>query len=248
MTVYLIAEPTLDHIALDAYLNEIGAGTWASNASTDACTLVEIAGKVCYRSFQPGLNPNVTKVREDSSDYLRNILASGHGSVLEHANFTFIFTGVSRCLTHELVRHRAGCAYSQESLRYVRLTELPMDLPTDLPGELTDSAQAVTDAVNSFLQESNECLESATGFTEKKKITSAVRNFLPMGTKTTVCMTANARALRHIIELRTGVGADREIRELFDQVADLVTQRFPELFEDLERSDDGTWASPHRKV
>ena len=81
------------------------------------------------RPWAPGLNANVSKVREDSAEYLRNILKSGHGSVLEHANFTFLFHNVSRVFTHELVRHRAGAAYSQESMRFVRLTDIPFWFP-----------------------------------------------------------------------------------------------------------------------
>src|SRR5204863_8430366 len=80
--------------------------------STDGELLAEVAGRVCYMSQH---NPAERSTRE----YLDNIKKQGHGSVLEHANYTLLLEGVSRSLTHELVRHRAGFAYSQLSQRYV---------------------------------------------------------------------------------------------------------------------------------
>lgn len=89
----------------------------------DASLLVALAGKRCYNSFEVGHNPNVTKIREDWCVYLDNVLASGHGSVLEHAVGTFAFEGVSRVFTAELNRHRAGCAISEASMRYIRFED-----------------------------------------------------------------------------------------------------------------------------
>jgi thymidylate synthase (FAD) len=130
--VFLLARPTLDAAGLAAYLQAVGAPGWTTDAPSAAEQLIEVAGRACYRSFEPGLNPNVTKIREGSQAYLENILTVKHGSVLEHANWTFAFFQVSRVLTHELVRHRAGTAISQESLRFVRLTNIPMWLPPEI--------------------------------------------------------------------------------------------------------------------
>ena len=93
---------------------------------------MEFGGRACYRSWEPGLNPNVTRVRTDQKEYFANILRSAHGSVLEHANWSFALRNVSRVFTHELVRHRAGSAFSQESLRYVRLTDIGFRVPPAL--------------------------------------------------------------------------------------------------------------------
>lgn len=134
-TVYLISRPSIDIAAMEAYLLDVGGMEWANrviygqNDASDAEILLEFAGRACYRSWAPGLNVNVTKVREDSEEYLGNVIRSGHGSVLEHANFTFAIRNVSRVFTHELVRHRVGLAISQESLRYVRLTDLGFRVP-----------------------------------------------------------------------------------------------------------------------
>ena len=102
------------------------------SAPNQAELLVEFGGRSCYRSWEPGLNPNVRKIRTDQREYFANILRSGHGSVLEHANYSFALRNVSRVFTHELVRHRAGSAFSQESLRYVRLTDIGFRVPPAL--------------------------------------------------------------------------------------------------------------------
>ena len=79
-----------------AYLESIGGGSWLERTQgaggSDAELLIEFAGRLCYRSWEPGLNPNVRKIRTDRGEYFGNLLASGHGSVLEHANFTLSST------------------------------------------------------------------------------------------------------------------------------------------------------------
>ncbi len=104
-----------------------------SPAHSDAEALVALAGKRCYNSFVANkLNPNVTKIREDLGPYIANILKSGHGSVLEHATFTFAIEGCTRVFTPEMNRHRAGVAISEGSLRYIRMDEIAWWLPTSL--------------------------------------------------------------------------------------------------------------------
>jgi len=130
--VFLVARPKVDYGAMAAYLREVGGERWLERidrGQLEAQDLAEFAGKICYRSWEPGLNPNVRKVRDDQDAYLQNILRQQHGSVLEHASFTFVLHNVSRVFSHEIVRHRPGTAVSQESLRYVRLDELPFWFP-----------------------------------------------------------------------------------------------------------------------
>jgi thymidylate synthase (FAD) len=108
--LYLASQP-VGHPDLYKFLDELGAG-WRSDCTTTGDELPEVAGRLCYMSFdnpRPGGN----------AAYIRHIKQVGHGSVLEHSNFGIIFTGVSRSFTHELVRHRVGTAYSQLSQRYV---------------------------------------------------------------------------------------------------------------------------------
>src|SRR3989344_9633192 len=128
--VFIVGKTEIDEVGLQAYLDHIGVPEWSSNAPTGAEKLCEVYGRLCYRSFKPGLNANVTKVREDNRDYLQHVAQVRHGSVVEHPVVNFIFADVSRVFTHELVRHRVGTAMSQESLRFVRLEELSFWAPT----------------------------------------------------------------------------------------------------------------------
>ncbi len=98
--VFLVAQPAIDYDQLAAYLREVGGEQWLERLdrgdlpdgekASDAENLAEFAGKMCYRAWEPGLNPNVRRVRNDHEAYLQNILKQQHGSVLEHASFTFV--------------------------------------------------------------------------------------------------------------------------------------------------------------
>lgn len=131
--VYLLAATTMN-VDLGGkgyydFLKEIGAEDWDTDAANDASELLEVAGRFCYKSFGTGLNPNVTKVREGNEAYLANVAKSKHGSVYEHASVTFALVDVSPVVTHELVRHRAGTAFSQVSMRFVRLDKIGVYYP-----------------------------------------------------------------------------------------------------------------------
>jgi thymidylate synthase (FAD) len=105
--IFLVARPKVDYDAMAAYLHEVGGERWLERLDrdqlgNDAQDLAEFAGKMCYRSWEPGLNPNVRKVRDDQAEYLQNILKQAHGSVLEHVSFTFVLHNVSRVFTMKL--------------------------------------------------------------------------------------------------------------------------------------------------
>ncbi len=104
--VLLVARPQLDYEAVKEYLREVGGDAWLErldrgDLDNDAQNLAEFAGRLCYRSWDPGLNPNVTRIRTDQGKYLENILASAHGSVLEHVNFTFVLHNISRVCCYD---------------------------------------------------------------------------------------------------------------------------------------------------
>src|SRR2546426_5807383 len=130
--VIKIAETRVDTRAIRSVTEQYGkvAVEWFRSHprkwTSDSEELIEIAGRVCYRSFGVGLNPNITQIRSKSRDYFRNVIQKGDGSILEHASITFALMWVSRVLTHELVRHRVGTAFSQESLRFVRAKSIPV--------------------------------------------------------------------------------------------------------------------------
>jgi thymidylate synthase (FAD) len=250
--VHLISRPVVDTAAVRAYLESVGGDSWLERAEesdgADAELLIEFAGRLCYRSWEPGLNANVRKIRTDRHDYFANLLASGHGSVLEHANFTFVFHNVSRVFTHELVRHRAGSAFSQESLRYVRLVDIGLRVPPALEPVHGQVVQLVERLEEFQRSAAEELLDDELPFDRKKEITSAMRRLAPIGLSTDIVWTANVRTLRHVIAQRTEAGAEEEMRLVFDRVAALAVAEMPALFQDFSRQADGSWLPEHRKV
>ncbi len=237
-TVFLVGETKVIDEGMQAYLEHLGVPEWQSDAPTDPEKLIEVMGRLCYRSFEPGLNLNVTKVRRENKEYLANILKVGHGSVIEHSVFNFIFADVSRVFTHELVRHRAGTAMSQESLRFVRLDNLGFWVPTVIK-ETPEAMEIMVKTVEQLEKLQRQLAEitnidNAETFHKKKVLTSAFRRIAPDGLATTIGWSANARAVRHVIEMRTDPGAEEEIRLVFGAVAKIMIERYPNLFGDYE--------------
>ncbi|MBU0959849.1 MAG: FAD-dependent thymidylate synthase, partial [Nanoarchaeota archaeon] len=116
--VFLIGETRIRYDELAAYLEHIGVPDWDSpSANSDAEQLAEVYGRICYKSFDVSLNPNLTRIHTGNEAFLQNIIKQRHGSVLESIQTNWVFADVSRVLCMELIRHRAGCAISQESLR-----------------------------------------------------------------------------------------------------------------------------------
>jgi thymidylate synthase (FAD) len=254
--VFLVARPSVNVDGMRAYLESVGGVSWlemreqAREQLNDGELLAEFGGRMCYRSWEPGLNPNVTRIRTDQKEYFANVLRSAHGSVLEHANFSFAFRNVSRVFTHELIRHRAGSAFSQESLRYVRLTDIGFRVPPALE-PLRDQVISLVEQLEEFQLSAAEQLEIDNGempFHVKKEITSALRRLAPTGLSTDILWTANVRTLRHVIEMRTDPGAEEELRSVFNLVAEIMKSEAPSLFQDFAQSDDGSWVPEWRKV
>lgn len=240
--IYLLATTKLQPGWGD-FLEKFNITKWVSPGNSDGDLLVETAGRLCYRSWEPYdptksdvLNQNVTRTRYGNKAYIGNLIESGHGSVLEHVNFTFLLHGISRVLTHELVRHRAGCSYSQESLRYCRLDRLEIVIPE---GELDSllAKEIIDHTVNtirfSVAKLNKLLLDNAPDFATKKRITSLIRRIAPIGIRTSIIFTANARALRHIIQQRTTEHAEVEIRRVFKEILEICKKETPNLFQDL---------------
>ncbi|MDP3975029.1 MAG: FAD-dependent thymidylate synthase [Candidatus Jorgensenbacteria bacterium] len=237
--VFLIGETRVIEDGLQAYLNHLGIPDWVSDAPTDAERIVEVMGRLCYRSFKPGLNRNITKIREHNDEYVGNILSVKHGSVIEHPVFNFIFADVSRVFTHELVRHRAGVAISQESLRFVRLDDLGQWLPTviredETAMEIFTKTFEHLEGLQKKLADHFQLDAEGKPFALKKIITSAMRRIAPIGLATTIGWSANTRALRWVLEMRTHESAEEEIRVVFGMVGEIVCMRYPNLFGDFE--------------
>ena len=202
--------------------------------STDGERLAEFAGRLCYMSQRNPANRN-------TRDYLENIKKQGHGSVLEHANYSLLVEGVSRSLTHELVRHRAGFAYSQLSQRYVDESQAAFVIP---PAMLGDEAlvaawkQQVEGAQQSYIALVDSLMERYKWVDDKihrrKMAREAARGVLPNSTETKIVVTGNVRAWRTMLELRSGEGAEFEIRRMAIAVLHVLQQEAPSFFSDFE--------------
>lgn len=260
--IFLIGKTQLDVEELNAYLTSIGIteDDWFPDPRVSGAeNLIEAGGRMCYRSWAPwdpakpeGTNPNVTKVREGNNKYLANVIKSGHGSVVEHANVTIIFKDISRVVSHELVRHRVGTAFSQESLRYVRLNDLRFWLPQSVlqhPGavELFEETVSLLEQVQGRLAQLFD-IDSIKNFAVKKALTSMFRRLAPIGLATTIMVTANLRAWRHMIQMRTSTAAEEEIRLVFDKVARRLKETYPHAFYDMTCNDAGEWVFEHPKI
>lgn len=248
--VFLVAKTS--DLDLTNYMKAIGSPDWSEDENVSAAeNLVEAAGRMCYRSWEPfntskpdATNPNVTRTRKGNNAYMTHLLESGHHSVLEHASMTFVLHNVSRVVTHELVRHRAGMAYSQESLRYVRLTDIKAMIPDCFVNdpealELFISTIEHLEFVQSRLADIFKKDLSGSDFNRKKELTSAFRRLAPLGLATAITFTANIRALRHVIALRTSLGAEAEIRLVFRRVAEIALSEYPNFFSDMSIDANG---------
>lgn len=253
--VELIARPSIDLEALERYLKTVGGESWLQMRKDDeeginpGQLVIEAAGRACYRSWEEGLNPNVKRIRRDQDQYFTNLKRSGHGSVLEHANYTFILYNVSRVATHEIVRHRAGSAFSQESLRFVRLDDIPFRIPEVLE-PLRPQIVSILETLDEFQISAAEHFEldkEGIPFHHKKEITSALRRLAPEGLTTVILWTSNIRTIRHVIEMRTDPGAEEEMRIIFDKVGRIMQQEAPLLFNDYKVV-DGAWTTEFKKV
>lgn len=202
--------------------------------STDGERLAEFAGRLCYMSQR---NPASRTTRE----YLENIKKQGHGSVLEHANYSLLFEGVSRSLTHELVRHRAGFAYSQLSQRYVDESDAAFVIPPAIIGDdalvatwkaQIESAQATYIALVEKLMDRYKWVDDKVH--RRKMAREAARGVLPNSTETKIVVTANARAWRTMLELRSSEGAEFEIRRMAITALRILQQEAAAFFSDFE--------------
>jgi thymidylate synthase (FAD) len=255
--IFLIARPSIDIEGMRGYLRDVGGESWLERRVQEAGgepnggeLIVEFGGRACYRSWEPGLNPNVTKVRTDQREYFANILRSAHGSVMEHANYSFAIRNCSRVFTHELVRHRAGSAFSQESLRYVRLSDIGFRVPPALE-PVREQVLAIVEQLEEFQVSAAAELgidEEGVPFHVKKEVTSALRRLAPIGLSTDIVWTANVRTLRHVIEMRTAPGAEEELRIVFDTIAQMMQAEAPGLFQDFAKDGEGSWVPEYRKV
>ncbi len=233
--VYVIGRQTVVDEELARFLQDEGL-IFTTDTRVAAEMLAEIAGRTCYMSFGKG--------RKSNLEYVENILSSKHGSVLEHAVWCLLITGVSRALTHELVRHRAGFGYSQLSQRYVDESDARYVVPPLF--QENEELRAKWQQTIEFIRKAYlELAEATTQYVQQKYpamaprdrrkwARQAARSILPNACETKIFVSGNSRSWRHFLELRGSPHADTEIRLLAVEVCKLLKQESPNLFHDVE--------------
>lgn len=262
-SVYMVGKSSVNpdewyRFAKDNGVSPIMGDGGEASLRSEAEWLSECGGRLCYWSFdQPRPGGNAA--------YLDRIKEQKHGSVIEHASYNFIFTGVSRSLTHELVRHRAGWAYSQLSQRYVDESDCAFVKPVAIPHDeneyiyrrwLTFCLESLSEYKNMIghmqwemsnikpdaVMEKYMIPPDASKTDIRKYLRQTARSVLPNCTETKIMATANCRAIRHFLEQRGGLGAEPEIRRLAGYVLDIVKADSPSIFGDYQTNElpDGT--------
>ena len=262
----LVAKPQVNLAGLRTFLKGFDESLNFTSYLDDTTTLepgaqlCKTAGQACYASFGPKRTKN-----DNAQRYFNNIIDSGHGSVLEHANYSFLLYGISRSLTHELVRHRAGFGYSQLSQRYVsgrvlRFVERPEFQSNDklhqkFINRIDEAYEDYHELADDMLKEqkTGSGILSAEYKTDlRKKVNQSARSLLPNETETLMIITGNVRAWRHFIEMRASDHSELEIRALAVRVFLCLRLSEPILFSDYELKglSDGTYSvtTSHSKV
>jgi thymidylate synthase (FAD) len=222
---------------------------WSTDAEGGQA-LAEFAGRACYQSWS---KPNPATAT--NAGYLRHILEVGHLSVLEHGSVTFYLTGMSRSLTHELIRHR-HFSYSQLSQRYVPERNAAMVEPDviahdpELHKKFVEATEASVRAYTELLEILERQFADVENATlRRKQARQAARAVLPNATETRIVVTGNYRAWRHFIAMRASENADIEIRALAVECLRQLQRVAPSVFDDFTISalPDGTEiaASPY---
>lgn len=161
---------------------------------------------------------------EEAREIIRRVLGYGHESVIEHACFTFFVEGISRSLTHQLVRHRIA-SYTQQSMRYVDLTKSKKYFIR--PKSISDDEELV----RLFTEVMTKCKSVYDVFRKRGIPPEDSRFVLPIATQTKIAITMNARELRHFFAMRCCLRAQWEIRQLANRMLRICKDVAPSLFE-----------------
>ncbi len=250
MKLYVVSRPSLDFEAVERFLRDHSTDWRRTADSSSGDQLVELAGRLCYFSF------GALQSRRTNREYIANLVSRGHESVLEHAVWSFILTGVSRAFTHQLVRHRVGVSFSQLSQQYYDEANAEFVPPPELEDHPTLQAiwrtavQGSLDAYGEIVQglelEQTNLLSDSASRTANTEITrairSAARSVLPNATETKIFVTINGRALRHFLNVRGSIVGDLEMRLVSSMLLNAVLNDAPALFGDFyqETLADGT--------
>jgi thymidylate synthase (FAD) len=186
---------------------------------TDAEDIIYKAFRQCYSSQFVDDMPN--KTVSEKQQFIKNVLETGHTSPIEHVSFTFAIEGISRALSHQLVRHRIA-SYSQQSQRYVKENIFDYITPPSIQKNkyALEKYQEFMTYANQFYHELCECVKA-----------EDARFVLPNAAETKIVVTMNCRSLFNFFELRCCERAQWEIKNLADRMLSLVKNELPVIFE-----------------
>ncbi len=237
LSIKCISHPSFEQDVFTEFLTENGL-TWVQRGvATDAEHLVEASGRLCYMSFG-----ELNQSPKNSVEYIMNLIDQGHESVLEHLNWTFLITGVSRAFTHQLVRHRAGFSYSQLSQQYHDESDAKFVVPIEVKNNpaLFDAWEKHIETCLEFYRsslldiKSNQKMDNYSKKESMRALRSASRSILPNATETKIIVTANARAIRHFLKMRGSLDGDYEMRMVSEKIYGIVSNDAPALFQDFK--------------
>lgn len=241
LSIKCLSHPSFQEDVFHDFLNENELSWVRKGVGTNAEYLAEAAGRLCYMSFG-----KERQSPRDTEQYISNIINQGHESVLEHLNWTFLITGVSRAFTHQLVRHRAGFSYSQLSQQYHDESDAEFVIPIEVKNDTTLYSawcQHIEESL-SFYKKSLKTIENSDQYKNKKEklraLRSASRSILPNATETKIIVTANARAIRHFFKMRGAIEGDYEMRKVSEKIFDIVKIDAPSIFQDFKKIDGDT--------
>ena len=208
---------------------------WTGPGVTDGQELIEFAGRLCYESFNLPSEKTAT-----NSGYIQNIISLGHESVLEHVSVTFYVEGVSRNLSHELIRHR-HLSFSELSQRYVDQNDANFVVPPGAGGPWAGTLCPLTEyddieEQNHPLNAYNAMVKQVEGTNKEKR--QAARYYLPAGMETKFVVSGNLRAWRDVLKKRLSVHADAEMQIFADAVHNRLLLEYPDVFDDIEYQGD----------
>jgi thymidylate synthase (FAD) len=239
VTVYLLARPQFGEgyrKFLEDFLPEEERQWREVEGPTAAERLVEFAGRICYMSFGLGQAPGT------NGEYIRKLIRNEHESVLEHASWTVLISGVSRAFTHQLVRHRVGFAFSQLSQQYHDESNVRFVRPAGIDqtpevAQIWDQAMRHSQAAYRKIHAELSALTAQPLFGSRREairaIRSAARSVLPNASETVIAATINARALRQFLKVRGGIVGDQEMRCVAAALLEAIRPEGPALFHDF---------------
>lgn len=204
-----------------------------AEGGTDPEKVIEFAGRACYQAFHRP-HPKTASI----PGYIENIIAQGHESVLEHSSATFYIEGVSRNVTHELIRHR-HLNYSELSQRFVDVADTEFVLPPALQEYLDDNYLDDLNSLNSNVRNVYKHLvetlsdENNSPRLKRKQAREAARSIMPGNTETKIVVSGNFRAWRDVLKKRLDPAADAEIRIMCEHILVGLLAVAPSVFTDI---------------